>query len=159
MAKTNTFSCSVITPERKLLEVDAKFVAFPAHDGEIGVLTDRAPLVCKLGIGPLRIETADPRRDGEGADKSAEPSRDRGGAGKATQLLFYIDGGFAEVLHNQLTILTERAGKPEDIDPEAAKQSLVEARAMKITDQASFDARSNAIKRAEVQIKLSKSRG
>jgi hypothetical protein len=39
---------------------------------------------------------------------------------------------------------------------EAARQSLAEAIAMAITDDASYSARDNAIKRAKVQIKLSR---
>ena len=127
-----SFQCTVITPERKVLECDATFVAFPAHDGEMGVLTRRAPLVCMLGIGALRVETADEKH------------------------LMFIDGGFAQVVHNRLTILTEQARIPEDLDAATAEQALVEARAMKITDEASFTARDNAIQRAKVQIKLAR---
>ena len=46
---TNTFHCSVITPERAVLETEATFVAFPAWDGEVGILHDRAPLLFKMG--------------------------------------------------------------------------------------------------------------
>ncbi len=127
------FQCSVITPERKALQCDATFVAFPAHDGEMGVLTHRAPLVCKLGIGALRIETAEEK------------------------YVMFIDGGFAQVVDNRLTLLTEQARKPEDLDAAAAGEALVEARAMKITDETSFAARDKAIKRAQVQLKLATS--
>ena len=131
MAKTETFRCTVVTPERKLLECDATFVAFPAHDGEIGIMTERSPLVCKLGIGPMRIEQA----DGE----------------KKT---FLIDGGFAEVSGNTLTVLTQQAKTVDELDADVAKAALVEATAMRITDDASYTARDNAIKRAKVQITL-----
>ncbi len=132
MAKADTFHCSVVTPEKAVLECDAKFVAFPAHDGEMGVLVNRAPLVCKLGIGGLRVETAEAKH------------------------LLFIDGGFAQVVENRLTILTEQAKKPDEIDRPAAEKALVEARAMPITDDDSWTARSNANRRAEMQIKLAK---
>jgi len=132
MAKTDTFSCSVITPERKVLDCEATFVAFPAHDGEMGVLRQRAPLVCKLGIGPLRIETP-----GE-------------------KYLFFIDEGFAQVVDNRLTILTEQARAATDIDSAAAQSAMVEARAMKITSEAASIERGKAIHRAQVQLKLAK---
>ena len=131
MPKTDTFSCSVITPEKAVLKCAATFVAFPAHDGEVGILQNRAPLVCKMGIGPLRIE-----------------------AGQMHT--FFVDGGFAQVVGNHLTLLTEQARKPDQLNAESAKQALVEARAMKITDEASLDARSNAIQRAQVQLKLAR---
>jgi F-type H+-transporting ATPase subunit epsilon len=126
----DTFQCTVITPERKVLECDATFVAFTAHDGEMGALNRRAPLVCKLGIGPLRIETPDKKH------------------------ALFIDEGFAQVFGNRLTILTEYARECADLDATAAEQDLVEARAVKITDAASHTAREKAIKRAQVQLKL-----
>ena len=130
MPTSDTFQCTVITPERKVLESDATFVAFPAHDGEMGVLARRAALVCKLGIGVLRVETPDGRH------------------------LMFIDSGFAQVLENRLTVLTQQAREPKDIDAAAAEQALVQARAMKITDDKSLTERSNAIQRARVQLKL-----
>ena len=133
MAKAGSFHCSVITPERTVLDCDATFAAFPAHDGEMGVLTNRAPLICKLGIGALRVET-----------------------GERTHRLF-IDGGFAQVVGNKLTILTEQAQKAEDIDAAAANQAMVEARAMKAATEESVAARRNALQRAQVQLKLVKS--
>jgi F-type H+-transporting ATPase subunit epsilon len=130
MAKSGTFHCSVVTPEHVVLDAEAKFVAFPAHDGEVGILQDRAPLLCKVGIGPLRVEGAGSRH------------------------LMYVDGGFAQVVDNKLTILTERAKKIEEIDAKAAEKAMVEARSMEITDDTSFEERQKAIKRAQVQLKL-----
>jgi F-type H+-transporting ATPase subunit epsilon len=168
MASTDTFHCSVITPERKVLECDATFVAFPAYDGEMGVLPRRAPLVCKLGIGPLRIETLDPDHDhpdhdgphhdrkGAAPSRDSDPHRDRKGAASPERHVFFIDEGFAQVIGNHLTILTEQARRAEDIDAAAADQALIEARAIKITDEASHTARTKAIKRAQIQLKLIK---
>ncbi len=130
MAKSDTFQCSVVTPERTMVECAATFVAFPAHDGEMGVLFNRSPLLCKLGVGRLRIEA---------------PTENH---------TMYIDGGFAQVVDNRLTILTEQAGRPEDIDPAAAEEALIEARAMKITDENSYKARTRAIQRSQIQIRL-----
>lgn len=80
-----TFHCSVVTPERAVLETEASFVAFPAHDGEIGILQNRAPLLCQLGKGTLRVEL-----------------------GKESHR-FQIEGGFAQMVDNKLTILTNDA--------------------------------------------------
>jgi len=134
MAKATTFECQVITPERSALECQAKFVAFPAHDGEMGVLMNRSPLVCKMGIGPLRVESPD---------------------GDHT---FFVSGGFAQVLENRLTILTQQAIEPGNIDHAGVEQAMVEARAMKITDEDSLTARTDAIKGAQVQLKLASTR-
>lgn len=132
-AMAKTFHCSVITPERAVLECDATSVVFPAHDGEMGVLSHRAPLVCKLGIGELRVET--------GGDK----------------LSFYIDGGFAQVGGNELSILTEQAKKPEALDAEAARAALVVATALPNVTDEEHDAKDKAVRRAKVQLELAKS--
>ncbi|MFQ5591900.1 MAG: ATP synthase F1 subunit epsilon [Phycisphaerae bacterium] len=131
MARTDTFICSVITPERAVLECDARFVAFPAHDGEMGVLVNRAPLICRLGIGQLRVESA------------------------TEQHRLYIDGGFAEVANNRLTILTQQAKAASEIDRSAAEQALAHARATKAHDERASIERARAIQRAKAQLKLS----
>ena len=130
MTKTDTFHCSVITPERAVLECETRFVAFPAHDGEVGVLPNRAPLVFKMGIGALRVQ-----------------------AGDTTQVLF-VDGGFAQMLNNRLTILTEQARRVEELDASSAQRSLADALTMGIPDDAAYDARTSAVERARVQKRL-----
>ena len=130
MARTDTFLCSVITPEQAVLEANATFVAFPAHDGEVGILRDRAPLLFKMGIGVLRVETP------EGNHR------------------FFVDGGFAQMVDNRLTLLTEQAKRPEEIDLKAAERALNEARALPMVSDAEFAARQKAVQRAEVQIKV-----
>jgi len=130
MASIDTFHCSVITPERAVLETEATFVAFPAHDGEVGILHNRAPLLYKMGIGELRVESP------EGNHR------------------FFVDGGFAQMVENRLTILTEQAKEPSEIDRAAAERALAEARALPMTDDTAFAARQRAVKRAEAQLKL-----
>lgn len=132
MAKSDTFHCSVITPERSVLDCEARFVAFPAHDGEIGILRGRAPLVCKLGIGALRAEAADGEK------------------------LLYIDGGFAQMLGNDLTILTSAARSVKELNPAAAQKALDDAQAMTVRDDTSLEARNRAVQRAKAQIKLAR---
>jgi F-type H+-transporting ATPase subunit epsilon len=130
MAPSDNFHCSVVTPERAVLECDAKFVALPAWDGEVGILKGRAPLLCKLGIGRLRIETADEKH------------------------VLFVDGGFAEMLGDQLTILTEDARSPEELDRQKASSDLDAARALTVTDDVSFEARQKALQRARTQLRL-----
>lgn len=130
MAKSDTFHVSVITPERAVLETEASFVAFPAHDGEVGILKDRAPFLFKLGAGKLRV---------------VSPEGD--------QALF-IDGGFAQMVDNRLTFLTEQAKPLSELDRGAAERALAEAKARPITDDASFKARERAVRSAQQQLKL-----
>ena len=95
----------VITPEQQVLEEIADEVVIPVHDGELGVLNLRAPLMCELGIGQLRYT------------RGAEPRR------------VFIDGGFAQVLNNRVTVLTSRALPAEQITAEvvsAAERAIGE---------------------------------
>ncbi|MCP3994257.1 MAG: ATP synthase F1 subunit epsilon [bacterium] len=123
-----TFHCSVVTPERAVLECDATSAVFPAHDGEVGILPRRAPLLCRLGTGILRVET------------EGKPQR------------FFIDGGFGQMVDNKLTLLTEQARATDEIKLEAARQALDDARALPVED--GYDQRQVAIERARVQVKL-----
>ncbi len=130
MAKQETFHCSVITPERAVLETEATFVAFPAHDGEVGILPGRAPLLFKMGIGSLRVESP------------------------AGNHLFFVDGGFAQMVENRLTLLTEQAKAVSEIDRAAVERALAEARDMPMITDAEFAARQRAVERAETQLHL-----
>jgi F-type H+-transporting ATPase subunit epsilon len=127
-----TFHLSVITPERAVLETEASFAAFPAHDGEVGILPGRAPLLFKLGAGLLRAETA---------------------GGK--QALF-VAGGFAQMVEDRLTILAEQAKDPTRIERAEAEKALAAARAMKAGDELSFRARQAALASARAQLKLAR---
>src|SRR5437588_12802170 len=95
--------CVVVTPEKALLDQPADFVALPMYDGELGVLPGRAPLIGRLGCGELRIR------------KGQETQR------------YFVDGGFAQVRANQVTVLTSRALKPSEINADAARQVLAAA--------------------------------
>lgn len=94
MAEAGNISVSVITPERKVLDAVADSVVIPAHDGELGILRDRAALMCELGIGQLRYS------------KGGRTHR------------VYIDGGFAQVFENSVTVLTVNAVPVEEITAE-----------------------------------------
>ena len=130
MADSATFQCAVVTPERAVLECDAKFVALPAWDGEVGILRNRAPLLCRLGIGALRVET---------------PGENH---------VLFIDGGFAEMAENKLTILTSAARLPDELDAAEIAKIKELAQGMEVRDEASFKARQDALQRARVQQKL-----
>ncbi len=130
MANAQALRCELITPDRLVLDVEATSVVFPAHDGEIGVLRNRAPLLCKMGIGVCRVTT----------DSGTKR--------------YYVDGGFARMLHNRLTLLTQEARSADQIDRSAAERALAEARARSAADAGGHDQRRLAIQRAATQLKL-----
>lgn len=123
--------CNVITPERQVLETDAVSVVLPSHDGLVGVLDKRAPLLCELGTGVLRVET--------------EP-------GKTQQV--FVDGGFAQVLNNEVTILTERAALAENISMADARKALDSANALPAKDEAAAIAKQRAVAGAKAQMAI-----
>jgi F-type H+-transporting ATPase subunit epsilon len=127
MARTDTFHCSVITPERAMLEAEATFVAFPAHDGEVGILPHRAPLLFKMGAGELRVESP-----------------------QGNQILF-VDGGFAQMVENRLTLLTEVAKRIEEIEPADVERQLAEGHGMPMKTDTEFKARQRVLRSAQAQ--------
>ena len=96
----HTLRCVIVTPERVLLDEAVAFVALPLYDGELGVLPGRAALIGRLGPGELRV------RDGD------HPRR------------FFVDGGFARVRGDVVTVVTPQALRAEDIDVAAARACL-----------------------------------
>jgi F-type H+-transporting ATPase subunit epsilon len=123
------FQCVIVTPEQQVLDESVTQVIVPAHDGQIGILTDRAPLLVKLGLGPLRIDAA--------------------GAGAGTRVLF-VEGGIAQMKDNRLTILTNEAIPANEIDAETARAEYAEADAQRPTDAKSAEERQRRMQRARV---------
>jgi F-type H+-transporting ATPase subunit epsilon len=99
-----TLQCVIVTPERAVLDEPADFVALTMFDGELGVLPGRAPLVGRLGLGELRTRRGQAMRR------------------------FFVDGGFAQVRGNVVTVLTPRATRAENLDTAAAAQALEAAK-------------------------------
>jgi F-type H+-transporting ATPase subunit epsilon len=120
-----SFQVVVVTPEQQVLDETVTQAILPAHDGQIGILTDRAPLLVKLGQGPLQLDHA---------------------GGKRRE--FYVDGGIAQMKDNKLTVLTQVAIPAEQISAETARAELAAATALRITDPKSFEQRQQRLKRA-----------
>lgn len=124
-----TLRCIVVTPEKAVLDDSADFVAIPMYDGEVGVLPGRLPLIGRLGFGELRYTKA-------GAVRR-----------------YFIDGGFAQVRANVVTILTARAIRAENISVQAAEEALRSAQTIAATPEAQ-DARLKTQERARAQIRV-----
>jgi len=129
MPESKTLQCVVVTPERAVLDEPADFVALPMYDGELGVLPGRAPLIGRLGLGELRLKSG------------------------ANVQRFFIEGGFAQVHANVVTILTQRAQRAEDINPSAVEQALREASGPAETPEARA-AQLKAQERARAQLRV-----
>jgi F-type H+-transporting ATPase subunit epsilon len=124
-----SLQCVVVTPERAVLDKPVDFIALPMYDGELGVLPGRAPLIGRLGPGELRI------RRGETIER------------------LFVDGGFAQVRSNVVTVLTPHAIKGEEINVERAEQALETAQ----TPALSLEAQQTHVReqaRARAQIRI-----
>jgi F-type H+-transporting ATPase subunit epsilon len=137
LTRTNTASsaegplrCSVVTPERTVLDQGSDYIVVTLYDGELGVLPGRAPLIGRLGQGELRLRTA----------------------GKQTR--YYIDGGFVQVRDDVVTLLTSRAVASEEIDLAAAQRELGAAQALAPTAPAALADKERAIARARALIRI-----
>jgi F-type H+-transporting ATPase subunit epsilon len=127
--------CVVVTPEVTVLDRTVDFVALPLYDGELGVLPGRAPLVARLGYGELRVTS--------GGQTSS----------------YYVDGGFVQLRHNVVTVLTARAVPADRIDQSAA-QSLLEAAGCQVpTTPEGFEGKTISLARARAQLAIARRAG
>jgi F-type H+-transporting ATPase subunit epsilon len=101
----------VVTPERRALEAEVERVEVPGLDGELGVLPGHTELVSLLKPAGLLTYHV--------GDESGEMA---------------ISDGLVEVSANRVTVLANKAARPEDIDlskalkvKEGAEQSLQRA--------------------------------
>lgn len=92
--------CVVVTPEEAVLDETADFVTVPMFDGQLGILPGRAPLIGRLGTGEVRLKKG------------------------ASEIRFFVDGGFLQVRANAVTLLTQKAVPEANIDTAAAENEL-----------------------------------
>jgi ATP synthase F1 epsilon subunit len=126
----------IMTPDRVFWNDEAEELILPTNTGQMGVLTNHAPLITALDIGAMMIRT------------------------KKDWTAVALMGGFALVKENQITILVNEAEAGSTIDPreaektfEEAKNRLEAAKAEKDKVEATF-----AFKRARARYQIVQSR-
>jgi F-type H+-transporting ATPase subunit epsilon len=107
-----SLTLEIITPDDKVLSTEADQVVLPTESGETGILTGHVPLVTKIKAGELKVIKGD-----------------------STEHIA-VDFGFAKVLGNTISVLTEAAIDVKDVDlsevesaQARAEQALREAEA------------------------------
>ena len=90
----------VITPDKVVWDAMAEELILPSSTGQIGILTDHAPLLTALDIGVMRLKSE---------------------AGWSSIVLME---GFAEVEDNKVTILCNGAEESKNIDLATAQAEL-----------------------------------
>ena len=128
---SKTFPCKIVTPSQEAFTGEATYVSFPAWDGQYGMMKGLAPLLSTLAPGSLRIETED------------------GGA-----RVYLVEGGFAHVDLDGLTLVTEGAIPVNELNLEEAQAELAEANARVTTDDMDRAAVERAQKIATAKVAL-----
>ena len=83
---------ALVSPERELFNGDVDHVVVPGAEGEFGVLPNHAPVMSVIKAGALRVIN-------DGAERR-----------------IFVNGGFADVTPDGLTILAEEALDVAEID-------------------------------------------
>src|ERR1035437_390138 len=91
----------LVSPDRLLLDATAEAVELPSRAGYLETLYGAAPLLAELGAGEVRLH-----------------------GGNSDGQKFFVAWGFVEVLPERVTILAEKALRPEEIDTAEARQEL-----------------------------------
>lgn len=110
-----TLHVDVVSAEESIFSGEARFVALPGEDGELGILPRHTPLITRIKPGAVRIERAD---NGE-------------------EEFIFVAGGILEVQPGTVTVLADTAIRGHDLDEAKA----LEAR--KLAEQAMANARSD----------------
>lgn len=95
-----TLTVKVIAPDQTILDTVAEEVILPSSTGQLGILTDHAPLISALETGVLRFR------------------KDKAWAAIA------LTGGFAEVEENEVTVLVRSGELGSAINPDDARKKL-----------------------------------
>ncbi len=124
------FQVVIVTPESTALDQMADYVTLPAIDGELGVMSNHAPLIARLAFGEMRIQSG----------------------GKTSR--YYVDGGFAQIADNVVSVLSGRAISASDINVKDVQRQLDSAESQDTTDPAQEALRLRSIAQTRAQLKI-----
>lgn len=99
------FRCQIVTPSESVLDESVTYVSFPAWDGQVGVMKGTAPFLAEVGAGSLRIDFGSGSR------------------------LYLLDGGFAQMQDDVLTLLADDVIPADHLDLNEAQEELTAANA------------------------------
>jgi F-type H+-transporting ATPase subunit epsilon len=90
----------VVTPEQTLLDCQSEAVIVPMIDGQKGFLPGHAPMIGRLGPGVMKVQQG-------GGDRR-----------------YFLEGGFVQMDHNVLSVLTNIAIPVEELRAEKLQAEL-----------------------------------
>jgi F-type H+-transporting ATPase subunit epsilon len=106
-ANSGLLTVRLVSPDRLLLDATAVSVELPSSAGYLEALYGAAPLLSELGAGEVRLH-----------------------GGTSGDQVYFVAGGFVEVLPERVTILAETAMHPNEIDTDEAKRELTQGAKM-----------------------------
>ena len=126
----------VVTPEGKTFDDDVEQVVMPGVEGQLGILPGHVPLLTAIQPGELDLKA------GSRGDELA------------------VGGGFAEITGDRVTILTDMAVRPTDIDEHAVEKALESATQALLEKKAGPEAAElmALIQRSTAQLQLKRKR-
>ena len=131
----DSIKLEIVTPDKAVVNEEAKIVMAPGALGEFGILIGHTPVLTTLKTGIVRYTDA-----------------------QGTERYVFVNGGFAEALPDKVTVLADSAERREDIDldrakaaQERAEKRLEEARTR---EEINADRAKAALERAVVRINL-----
>lgn len=126
----------VVTPQQAVVSEEVQMIVAPGSEGEFGVLKDHTTFLTSLNVGTLRY------KDANGQER-----------------YLFVNGGFAEVLPDKVTILAESAERRKNIDISRAEESKerAERRLAEQSDRIDNARAEASLKRALHRIRVAKS--
>ncbi|MCC7150382.1 MAG: F0F1 ATP synthase subunit epsilon [Rubrivivax sp.] len=96
-----TIHVDVVSAEESIFSGEAKFVALPGENGELGILPRHTPLITRIKPGAVRIERAD----------------------NGQEEFVFVAGGILEVQPGTVTVLADTAIRGHDLDEAKANEA------------------------------------
>jgi len=129
----DTFQLEIVTPEKAVVRDSVTETQIPGKRGYLGILPGHAPLITELAVGEISY-----RKPGGETERLA------------------VAWGFAEVLPDRVTILTETAERASEIDVARAREQKrrAEERLRSTDPETDFARALEAMERAEVRIQV-----
>jgi F-type H+-transporting ATPase subunit epsilon len=126
MAADGLLHVELVAPDRTVWSGEADMVIARTIEGDVGVLRGHAPLLSLLTDAVVEISTPD-----------------------SGVVVAVVDGGFISVAHDRVSILSDHAQLPEEIDVDKARSDLDEARGL----MGANDDAERRLRRAEARIR------